>query len=510
MKSEPTYSPLPNILLIDGSRMVSNDRFKKVERLLARQLGYSLAARECGFPIGDVSVRWPLGESSPIAVRSEPEALTRAIRQFGTTSYVEKRICVLFSRAFAEYVLLLRDAAAGETLCLDQGEFWRLFDSPSNDLVSERSLGGSDHAKAYELATLHLLMDKNWQPTGDNLSIEREHGVAVYDRMCTFGSAPLEELINGGAFTTLLAQIIRQGIQPDGTFVNDSVTIAASSVEAHSPDKNEMKYQAPASTESRALDTEAYRWSALEVSRTSPEIQRLFAHELGHWLAAQIVGIPATEVCLVWSDRPAAGQGDGACTVFLGPAIARLDFDHYLEGRIAVLCAGSLADGCMRNPNARAMGGALIQILTTGTGKDDFEKMRELIILYRALQPSTAANPQRLPEEDPNGQDILEIIVPLLRKLKIWDVIRSPEFVSFVHSVIAAEPQLSRHDELHGCDMIQVNMSTDRIRAHIASHAEFNSILRGLVPSFDVLAVPELKTTCATPDGAMAQSRCHM
>lgn len=105
-------------------------------------------------------------------------------------------------------------------------------------------------------------------------------------------------------------------------------------------------------------------------------------HEVGHYIAARVLGFRTGPISLTVVDFNRAHHATAEITLFCGLRDLQ-SIEDYLERRITVLYAGALAESLS---NGQVDNALAIESLTKGGAKSDFDKARELIQTLRNIR----------------------------------------------------------------------------------------------------------------------------
>ncbi len=387
----------------------------ELELFLAHELAIALVAKHVGFTLEEFDVEWYGDGGKPRALSSVSgiQLLTVDAPE-QRRAYIEKRIAVLCARAYATMLILTRKANANET-AVSGDEFWH----------SLRDIG--DHSLVVELCAAYLIEDTSKPDSGGEEIdfVERQNQYIFYHGLQTVAT-----LLTGTEFLSFVEKSLSNFDRSMGMF---QTTISAEVLKSYEPGTSTLKIgegaRPAAELRDQATDLTFPQWSR---SEENVEVSRrcLVAHELGHWMSAQYVGIPTSGVQFKLDELL------GSCEVFLGPPAFQWTLERYLSARIAVLCAGSYAECLLRTPDeGRSFYDALFSTLYFGTGKDDFSKLQELYLIYRTM-PQSLAVPRNMASR-PGREEIWSVLTDLLQKFGLYDALKSPEFEELVNHIFS-------------------------------------------------------------------------
>jgi hypothetical protein len=443
---------------------IQESPFIVIKRVIARELGNLIAAREVGFQVSDVLIRRSLDGLSFDVCRSAL-GLLDAAKNHGPMSYIEKRLFVLCSGGFAESIVV-RDEKKKALEQLDGDEFWQCF---QNDYWAVRPgrASVSDYKKACEITAVYRsLLYSEGTPSEQHLSDEF-HSQEIHRYMHTLGQLPLCGLLTEDTFLNLVDSIAAREISDDGSLRNQSITLGISDIATYASGNRDAiasVHQVYDVTSDGCASSPA-RFPPKNDLR---ETHRIFAHELGHWMAAEIVGIKKSGVEFRWERWRGQHEACGFCTVFVGSACITLGFQRYLASRIATMVAGPLADCCMRFPGEEGIGEELYGTLYRGHGADDFEKAIELIIIYCAEHLAPRGHRSIEADREVGKAHVLEAVVGIFRKFGIFEVIRSDLYLSFISKFIDKKQNEINEKSLFA-DQIKLTISSAEISDYLAT-----------------------------------------
>ncbi|MGZ2749610.1 hypothetical protein [Burkholderia stagnalis] len=410
---------------------------------MAQSLATFLAAKAVGLKIEDIHItpeRWT--EAARINADLVQIDLPGAIQQLKRKEYIENRIFVLCAKAYAVLLLSIRDAERGEGK-LTGNEFWdHLRENIEDSLLRE-------------LCALYLIEDDR-SDLGDNFEANFEYKSNQY--IATFGLKPLSKLLTKKEFLSLLSSLMNEPAWMAADLHQFDILINDEAVADYKAGEVTVQFSDEKSHEFHGL--KGLSSSTKGMNSKSIAQRCLAAHELGHWLAAMIVGIETSGIHLQLED------GGGNCTVFLGQPAFKWELVSYLKSRIAVLCAGSLADCCTKYPLQRhAIGNEFYLTLYRRTGIDDFSKLREIFLIYRTMSHRTvpAIDLSRPPSRD----ELLGEMVSLLREFGIWNILISDEYQYFVERILSSEMIAESIQRPRDCDGNGIKISTATIETYI-------------------------------------------
>lgn len=436
---------------MDGQSNSAASR-SKPERAIARELAYLLAHRLAGFSMRAVSIA-PSTEGYPFRTKTNdaPDAAADAPQSFELKDYLQKRMLILCSRAYADALLLRKDKRLpSQSVTAD--EFLKCLQAKRSDAEHPDD---DDFDRALEIATLYwsLVAGDSSAKESDQLVVEKAYRKTIYDYLFKFGLKPLRDFLTEKEFFTLLEETVQREVNSEGEFRTSPLVLAPFSVAEYTPGNNEFADRhedrisgeasdindTPHSTQEAEAIPEAV---AIAPAETFPEpIRCLFAHELGHWLTATRLNIGVGDIELTWARGYRGAQGHGHCEMLLGQSSVTLGYRHYVERRIAVLCAGPLADCYMQRPNERGIGSQLYATFKNkhGTGRGDFAKASELIPIYQALSSKRASTIAAVMDHEPDRTEVLTTVKEILLSVGMWNLIQSDKYKAFAHKVIEAE-----------------------------------------------------------------------
>lgn len=455
------------------SEMINQEKqFNVARRQIARELAHLIAVREAGFCLGDVQIS-SSETSRPFVVRRSSIGLFEEAKECGPKTYMEKRLLVLCAAGRGESIVVSSDKEKSGESC-DGYEFWDCFQVEGWSVFPGRA-AISDCDLACEIATAYRsLIAANDSSTDQDLS-DDFHNRAMFGFIHTFGITPLRRLLTEREFLKLLDGIVEREVNPDGSLRNSVVTLGPEDIEAYAPSEpdNEASTAGNPKIDNRSVDDCS---SGIPSEKLHIEIQRIFAHELGHWLAAKILGIRTSGVVIEWERLGVEYYAFGHCTVFLGAVCATLGFEQYLESRIAGIAAGSLADCEVRLPGKEAIGDELYKTLHRGGGTDDLEKLAELVVIHGATHLTYRHDSVPIGREVSEEQ-VLRTIIGVLNRSKLLPIIRSAEYLSFVHEIIEQQQKEGSSDWRFE-RQIKIAISTDQISNSLESHQGLTALIQ--------------------------------
>ncbi|GLZ18625.1 hypothetical protein [Burkholderia plantarii] len=439
---------------------------KSGKQFLAGVLGTVIAARHAGVGCEKIVVTIDPYDHSLKLENPDFMDWVGLIRQRDPDAYLRKRLLVLCARAWAEALVVQRDAVAqGRTPSPDQ--FWQCLGH------------GSDDSIAHEVAIVHLTRNRIAGCQGAEACSDEAFADKVNKVILEFGLKPLSALITEDAFLRFLDDFCHTRLDPDGRLPNGRVDFDDGVAAGYQPGVNEVRFDDVKSVPVRVDDSEVASGEDVLGGKGDDDVKCLFAHELGHWIAACKLGIRTSAIELAWSCRwDAKTEPDGHCTIHLDSVAGAWDDLRYLEARIAVLAAGALADYCFRHPGEVAVGDGFYKLLSNGTGRDDFRKMRELLVLYVAIKFRDDTYMMSRFSWPLNGQVVLNAVVPLMKQdLKIWDLIRSDDFRAFVTEIIDTERSKLAVGFVED-SKVRIRMRTARVEAVLARHHDLHKLVQ--------------------------------
>jgi hypothetical protein len=401
--------------------------------LMAQELAVALVAKHVGFDVDEFDVEWHFDSH-----KSRALSFVSGIRFLTSDSseqrraYIEKRIAVLCARAYATMLVLLRNAKAdGSPISGD--EFW----------TSLHDIG--DRSLVLELCAAYLIEDANKSYSGGQEEEEFVGRQNEYIRC--HGIRTVAAVLTETEFLSFVDKLLSNSELSTGMF---RTTISAEVLQGYTPGISTVQIgegDCPAVMLSHPSPDLTLTRRARSEEDAGLSRRCLVAHEIGHWLAAQYVEIPTSGVTFNLKEL------SGSCCVFLGPCAFQWSLERYLSARIAVLCAGSYADCWLGYPDERvAIGDVFFRTLYSGTGRDDFAKLRELLPLYRTTQHSLDMHhdlkyPQRRDE-------ILSVLNALLKKFELYGALRSPKFAELVEVMLCrAQSSSNAQVEFHTAEL---------------------------------------------------------
>lgn len=445
------------------------------KRIIARELGHLIAVREAGFQVRDVQIDWPL-DGSPIEVRRPALGLLEAAKRLGPKTYIEKRLFVLCAGGYGECLVVRREKEKSGEIN-DGDEFWKCFQDDDWAVRPGRA-SVSDYKKARELAAVYQSLVEPSAPPLEEKFSEEFHSKVVHEYMGKFGLLLLHNLLTAEEFLGLVDNIVEQEVGADRLRRSPTIVLGSSTVDIYVSGKPVTTIDALQLPEANSV--ESFDKSDQTSAKNTPlEIQRIFGHELGHWLAAEVVGLRTSGVSLTWKRGRRWDQyiADGHCTVFVGSACATLGFQRYLASRIATMVAGPLADCWMRSPGKMSVGGTLYMNLFREYGADDFEKAVELIIIH-AAQALADRQDWSAPVDREVGQEfVLRTIVGILRQFGIWELILSDSYLSFIYGLINKKQKEAEDDWRH-TDKFNVEMPSGEISEWLSMGENFCKLVQ--------------------------------
>lgn len=454
------------------------NRLNAARRLIARELAHMIAVREAGLYLGDVKISW-VGEKMSFDVYRASLGLYDAAKKYGPKIYMEKRLFVLCAPALGESIIISKDKErSGEPF--DPNKFWECFELGSWSVFPGRA-AVSDYNRAWEIATTYRSLIATEEPTRKSDLSDVFHGKTVCGFIHSLGVIPLTSILTETEFIQLLDRIVEREINYDGTLRNGVATVQAAEIEAYVPGKcdiggytNEKPHvdEKPESENGYTKD----RSNIVSSEKLPIEIRRIFAHEIGHWLAAKILGIKTTGVHIEWEKKGAMFDPSGSCTVFVGSACVTLGFERYLENRIATIAAGSLADCSMRFPEKDAIGDELYKTLHFTYGLDDFEKLVELAIIHCAKHLTYQHGPAPVGRELDKGK-VLETVIGTLTRSKMLPIIQSAQYRSFIYGVLK-EAQTRDSNSWTYASEVKIDISTEQLSQSLNSHKGLAALIR--------------------------------
>lgn len=450
---------------------IQENRFNIARRLVARELAHLIAVREAGFCLGEVQISSP-GNQKPYVVRRSSLGLFDAAKKYGSKTYMEKRLFVLCAAGLGESLVVLSEKDKSGEACTGD-EFWECFQVEDWSVFPGRA-ATSDYDLACEIATAYRSLTNDDDASEEPNLTDEFHCHAMFGLMSKFGIAALVKLFTQREFLKLVDCVVEREINQDGTLRNGVVTLGEAEIDAYVPSKPDYGSETkglPDKDNGRTLDNS----NIIQSGKIHAEIQRIFAHELGHWLAAKILGIRTSGVKIEWERHGIQYYPWGHCTVFLGGACITLGFEQYLESRIATIATGSLADCDMRFPEEEAIGSELYKTLHFGGGKGDLEKLAELVVIHGAMHLTYRYDSAPVGRELNQGQ-VLETIVGVLNRSKLWSIIRSTEYRSFIHEIIEQQQKAGVNDWMVE-RQIKIEITTDQISSSLKSHEGLTALI---------------------------------
>ncbi|WP_246793047.1 hypothetical protein [Burkholderia perseverans] len=427
------------------------------KRFLAGVLGTVIAARHAGARCKKIVVTTDPYDFSLKLENPDFVDWVGLIRERDRDAYLRKRMFVLCARAWAEALVVQRSAEAeGKTPPPDQ--FWQCLRD------------GDDESIAHEVAIVHLTRS----PIADRQGAEAWSDEAFPDKLnkliLEFGLKPISALITRDEFLRFLDDFCQTWLDPDGRPPNGRVDFDDGVAAGYQPGINEVRFGDGESVLVRVDDSEVASGEDVPGAKGDDDVKCLFAHELGHWIAAYKLGIRTSAIELTWLCRwNAKSELEGHCTIHLNGAAQAWDELRYLEARIAVLAAGALADYGFRHPGESAIGNGFYKLLKDGTGHDDFRKMRELLIVYVAAKFQDDRYMMSQFSWPLSGDIVLRAVVPLMKRLALWDLMQSNDFRTFVTEIIDTERSKVAVKFVENSD-VTFRMRTARVEAVLARH----------------------------------------
>ncbi|MBI0331192.1 hypothetical protein [Burkholderia plantarii] len=437
---------------------------KSRKRFLAGVLGQVIAARHVGVRCEEIVVAIDSYDHSLKLENPDFVDWVGLVRAVDPDEYLRKRMFVLCARAWAEALFMQSTAKVEEET--PAPDFWQCLRD------------GDDESIAHELAIVHLTRS----PLADRQDAEAWTDEAFPDKVnkliLEFGLKPISVLITRHEFLRFLDDFCQTWLDPDGRPPKGRVDFDDGVAAGYRPGVNEVRFGEVKSVLVRVDDSEVASGEDVLGGKGDDDVKCLFAHELGHWIAACKLGIRTRAIELAWFCRwDAKTTNGGHCTIHLNGAAQAWDDLRYLEARIAVLAAGALADYCFRHPGEVAIGDGFYKLLRNGTGGDDFRKMRELLILYVAIKFRDDRHMMSQFFWPLSGGIVLKAVVPLMKRLALWDLIRSGRFRAFVTDIIDTERSKVAVKFVED-SAVTIRIGTARVEAVLARHHELHELAR--------------------------------
>lgn len=433
------------------------------KRFLAGVLGTVIAARYVGARCKKIVVTINPYDFSLKLENPDFVDWVELIQECDPDEYLCKRMLVLCARTWAEALFMQSTAKVeGEKPAPD---FW------------QRLRDGGDESIAHEVVIVHLTRS----PTDNRQGTEAWSDEAFPDKInkviLEFGLKPISALITRDEFLRFLDDFCQTWLDPDGRPPNGRVDFDDGVAAGYQPGVNEVRFDDGESVLVRVDDSEVASGEDVLGGKGDDDVKCLFAHELGHWIAAYKLGIRTSAIELTWLCRwNAKKEPEGHCTIHLNGAAQAWDDLRYLEARIAVLAAGALADYGFRHPGEIAIGNGFYKLLSNGTGSGDFRKMRELLVMYVATRFQDDRYMMSQFSWPLSGDIVLKAVVPLMRRLGLWDLMQSNDFRTFVTEVIDTERSKVAVKFVED-SKVTIRMRTARVEAMLARHEDLHKLL---------------------------------